>query len=234
MTIPVSDLDATLDVLEKQAPEADAAAVWPAASWEALCRAGVTGWCIPRDHGGGGLDTANLLDGYGRLAGACLTTCFILSQRDAACRRIVDSGNDALCRELLPPLARGERFATVGLSQLTTSRQHTRPALLARTQGDDFVLDGAMPWVTGAARADHFITGAVLDDGRQILAALPRDLPGVVVGPSLPLMALQGSQTAEVRCEQVRLERRWLLAGPAEVVMKSGRGGTGEIGRAHV
>src|SRR5439155_21781973 len=96
-----------------------------------------------------------LLGGYERLAGACLTTCFILSQRDAACRRIRDSGNAGLCRELLPGLARGERFATVGLSQLSTSRQHSKPAPAGRLDNDKIVLDGSMPWVTGAARADQ-------------------------------------------------------------------------------
>jgi alkylation response protein AidB-like acyl-CoA dehydrogenase len=126
-------------------------------------------------------------------------------------------------------LAAGKTFATVGLSQLTTSRQHVKPALTARQVGDDFVLDGFMPWVTGAPRADFFVTGAVLDDGRQILAVLPRNLPGVTVGAPLELMALQGSLTAEVRCDNVHLERRWLLAGPVEKVMAGARGGAGGL-----
>src|SRR5438046_2666390 len=83
----------------------------------------------------------------------------------------------------------------------TTSRQHVKPALVAKGSGDSFILDGVMPWVTGAPEADHFITGAVLEDGRQVLAVLPSELPGVSVGPPLELMALQGSLTAEVRCE---------------------------------
>src|SRR5207247_7757931 len=90
---------------------------------------------IPREYGGDGWTGSRLLEGYEQLAGACLTSCFILSQRDGACRRIRDSGNAPLCQELLPPLARGERFATVGLSHLTTSRQHVQPALTAKIQG---------------------------------------------------------------------------------------------------
>jgi len=176
-----------------------------------------------------GWEGGQLFDGYEQLAEACLTSCFILSQRDAAVRRLRDSANRELARELLPALAGGETFATVGLSQLTTSRQHVKPALVAREVAGDFILDGFMPWVTGATRADFFVTGAVLDDGRQILAVLPRDRPGVTVGPPAELMALQGSMTAEVRCENVLLERRWLLAGPVEKVMAGGRGGTGGL-----
>jgi alkylation response protein AidB-like acyl-CoA dehydrogenase len=229
MSEPPRLSDEVLQALAAHANAADAEPVWPAASWELLCAAGVAGWCIPTAYGGQGLEGTALLAGYERLAGACLTTCFILSQRDAACRRIRDHGNDTLRRELLRPLACGGRFATVGLSHLTTSRQHVQPALTARTTDTGFVLDGFMPWVTGAEHADHLITGAVVEDGRQILAVLPRDLKGVRVGPPLPLMALTGSLTAEVHCEGVALERRWLLAGPADRVLSAGRGGAGGL-----
>jgi len=194
-------------------------------SWDLVRKAGALRWCIPREYGGDGWTGSRLLEGYEQLAGACLTSCFILSQRDGACRRIRDSGNAPLCQELLPPLAKGERFATVGLSHLTTSRQHVQPALTAKIQDNTFILNGAMPWVTGAAQANHFVTGAVCGDGRQVLLVLPRDTKGVQVGSPLELMALAGSITAEVHCENVQVDRRWLLAGPTERVMAKGKAG---------
>ncbi len=212
------------DILAARAAEADARLAWPAASWSALAATGGLGWCVPRAFGGEGLSGPDLLERYERLAGACLTTCFLLSQRDAACRRLAAADNEKAQEALLPALARGERFATVGLSQLTTSRQHTRPALVARTDGDRLVFDGVMPWVTGAERADHFVTGAVLDDGRQVLAVVPRETNGVTVGPSLELAALRGSLTAEVRCDGAAVGREGLLAGPAEKAV-TGSGG---------
>jgi butyryl-CoA dehydrogenase len=218
-----------LDELAALAGQADADPVWPEPSWDVLRRSGALGWVIPPEYRGTGLAPLELLAGYRALAGACLTTCFILSQRDAACRRLRDSGNEALRRELLPPLARGERFATVGLSQLTTSRQHTRPSLTARETPAGLRLDGTVPWVTGAGRAEHVLIGAVLEDGRQVLAVLPADRPGVSLSPPLDLMALGGSITAEVRLDGVELERGWLLAGPAERVLQAGRGGTGGL-----
>ncbi|HEY7158291.1 MAG TPA: acyl-CoA dehydrogenase family protein [Gemmataceae bacterium] len=217
-------LDESLTVLETHAGAADAEPVWPAASWDALRRSGALGWLIPREYGGTGLAPLELLEGYQRLAGACLTTCFLLSQRDSACRRLRDSGNETLCRRLLPALATGERFATVGLAQLTTSRQHVRPVLTAQLDGDGVRLNGVMPWVTGAPHADYFITGVVLEDGRQMLLVVPRETPGLSVGRPMDLMALQGSLTAEVRCDDVRLDRPWILSGPAEQVIPPGRG----------
>ena len=113
--------DEVLQALAERADAADRLPDWPWESWELLGRAGVLGWSVATEYGGRELDGATALHGYERLAGACLTTAFILSQREAAVRRIRDSGRDDLCRELLRPLACGGRFATVGLSQLTTS-----------------------------------------------------------------------------------------------------------------
>jgi butyryl-CoA dehydrogenase len=215
--------------LVAHADAADRDPAWPAASWGLISQAGVLEWAIPMAYGGRELDGPSLLHGYERLAAACLTTAFILSQRDAAVRRIRDSGRDDLCRELLRPLACGGHFATVGLSQLTTSRQHGGPALRVTATADGFRLDGSMPWVTGADHADHLITGAVLGDGKQVLLVLPADAPGMRFGPPMDLMALAGSRTAEVFCDGVAVDRRWLLAGPAERVMNTGRGGTGGL-----
>jgi butyryl-CoA dehydrogenase len=221
--------ESTIKTLSDFAEGADAETVFPDASWRALERAGVLAWSIPVDRGGEGRDAHEQLHGHETLAGACLTTAFLLSQREAAVRRLCDCANENLRRSLLPRLAEGETFATVGLSQLTTSRQHQSPALAARHIGADWIFSGAIPWVTGAERADHFLVGAVTEDSRQVLAILPRGLPGLTAGPPLDLMALRGSLTAEVRCDDVRIGEEWLLAGPAERVLTSGRGGTGGL-----
>src|SRR4051812_47597765 len=171
--------DDLLEGLMTRADAADRQPDWPAESWQALGQAGVLEWSVPTEYGGQALDCVRALHGYERLAGDCLTTAFILSQREAAVRRIRDSGRDDLCRELLRPLACGGRFATVGLSQLTTSGQHRAPMMQARETGTGYELNGSMPWVTGADQAHQLITGAVLEDGRQVLLVLPADTPGV-------------------------------------------------------
>jgi butyryl-CoA dehydrogenase len=221
--------DHFLKSLSDYADTADAELTWPNQSWQVLRQSGVLRWALPEYAGGEDRTPQQLLEGYGKLAGACLTTAFLLSQREAACRRLRDSENSDLRNELLPALARGEIFATVGLSQLTTSRQHTDPAMRAWWLGQQLVLTGFMPWVTGAAYSDYLITGAVLPDGKQILAAVPATTIGVEVDPHLDLMALRGSLTAEVRCREVLLEKKWILAGPADQVLAGKHGGTGGL-----
>ncbi len=216
--------------LQTLALQADAERIWPGESWQLVRTMGGLQWAIPKKYGGIQASPEELLNHYEQLASVCLTSCFILSQRDAACRRILASGNETLRQELLPTWATGKQFATVGLSQLTTSRQHGQPAFTAREEGDGFHLHGTIPWVTGAQQAQHIIVGATLEnETRQLLLVLPIDTPGVSVGEPLDLMALQGSMTAEVHCDHVHVPRQWLLAGPEEKVMSGSKGGAGGL-----
>jgi alkylation response protein AidB-like acyl-CoA dehydrogenase len=223
--------DDLLARLEPLAGPMDRSGAWPAESLELYRQAGVLEWVVPREYGGLDWEDVEVAAGYERLARACLATVFVLTQRNGACRRIAGSGADELKAELLPRLAAGELFATVGISHLTTSRQHlAQPAVEAAEKGDAFVLNGSVPWVTGADHADTIVTGATLADQRQVLVALPTALEGVEVGEPARMIALDESHTGPVHLRDVVLPERWLLAGPLRNVMQSGQGaGTGGL-----
>lgn len=217
--------------LAARADRLDAAGDWPRWQLDRCAAYGVHEWFLPVEQGGQGWTERDILVAYSRLAAACLTTSFILTQRAGACRRIAGSENGALAQRLLPDLIAGRSFATVGISHLTTSRRHlAKPAMSAVPDGDGFVIDGFSPWVTGARHAAHIVTGATLDDGRQILVALPTSLPGVTVPDPARLVGLSASHTGEVFCREVRVRGDLLLAGPIENVMTHGAGaGTGGL-----
>jgi alkylation response protein AidB-like acyl-CoA dehydrogenase len=212
-----------LAALAALADRADTDLAWPDASLRLARELGALRWSIPPDRGGEGLDRVAQLEGSEQLASACLTTAFILSQREAAVRWLVQA-SDLIRQRFLPPLARGKAFATVGLSQLTTSGQHRPPSLRVHASPIAYRLEGDVPWVTGADHADLIVTGGVLDDGRQVLLLLPRSLPGVSVEPPLALAALAGSRTARLRCDGVEVPGELLLAGPGERLVRSGGG----------
>lgn len=218
-------------LLAAEADALDASGAWPQAQLARCREQGVFEWFVPEEWGGQGWDEERLIRAFMRLGGACLATAFVLTQPQGASRRIAASENEALKNRLLPPLARGQTLATVGISQLTTSRRHlARPVLAARPTPGGFVLDGLIPWVTGGAHADYIVTGAVCEDDRQILAVLPTALPGVTALEPARLVGLSSTHTGEVRCEGVELGAEWLLAGPVENVLSQGKGaGTGGL-----
>jgi alkylation response protein AidB-like acyl-CoA dehydrogenase len=219
-----------LAALRDRAGRADAEDRWPAESLRLLDATDAWRWSIPPAFGGAEWSSPDLLAAYEDLSAACLTVAFILSQRDAALRRLVAFASPALKGELLPRLAAGEWFTTIGLSQLTTSRQHVRPPLLVTANpSGGFLLHGEIPWVTGADRASFIVIGAKDAENRQYLFALPTDRPGVTVEPPMDLMALAGSRTARLQLEQVTLDAKWRLVGPVAEIPGLGRGGTGGL-----
>ncbi len=221
------ELEELCTLLASAATELDQSGSWPSQQLNWLRQAGVFRWFLPQEFGGWGWSEEEILEGYLALSQSCLTTTFVLTQWHAACRRLLACDNDDLRHELLPRLASGEVLATVGISHLSTSRQHIgQPCLTARADHDGaFLLDGFSPWVTGGAWADMLVLGATLEDGRQILAAVPRQRGGVQARPGARLLALTASCTDQVLLANVPVDQHELLAGPVANVMQSGSGG---------
>jgi alkylation response protein AidB-like acyl-CoA dehydrogenase len=218
-------LDKLCEELAARTASLDGTDRWPAEQLELCGRFGVYRWFLPADCGGLNWSELDIVRGYLRLSRACLTTTFIITQRSGACRRIAESPHPPLKSRLMPGLASGATFATVGISQLTTSRRHLDlPALRAEKVSTGYVLDGFTPWVTGAAWADIVVLGAELGDHRQILVALPGGIDGVTIPEPARLIGLGASYTGEIRCQRVHVSHEWLLAGPEENVMKGAAG----------
>ena len=199
---------------------------WPGEQLAACARYGVYRWFLPEQWGGSAWSDADIVRGYLRLSAVCMTTTFIITQLTGACRRIAACDDGALKAQLLPDLAAGKSFATLGISHLTTSRRHlAQPVLRAAEVETGFVLDGFSPWVTGATHAQFVVIGATLDDRREVAIVLPTQLSGVLTPEPTPLIGFSASRTGPVQLDNVLVDRKWLLDGPVENVMSRGAGG---------
>lgn len=177
---------------------------WASGAMRTLAHADILARFVPADCEGTLADEATLVETLAATATACLTTALALSQWAAAVR-IIAAGPREARAALLPSLARGDSFTTVGISQLTTSRRHLgRPALSAVRDDAGWRLDGLCPWVTGADACDTIVTGAQTADGGQLFFVVSTRAAGVKIEPPLAMLALSGSRTAEVHLTGVR------------------------------
>jgi hypothetical protein len=134
------------------------------------------------------------------IASACMSTAFVLSQYRGAIERIAKWGqNSTLYNELYA----GKDYATLGISQLSTSLQHRPPSLTAEKVNKGWLLEGFSPWVTGAHHADFFILGAWEQETselgqitRKMLFFVHRSL--VTISETPTLTALTECDTAQV------------------------------------
>jgi alkylation response protein AidB-like acyl-CoA dehydrogenase len=224
--------DSVIRALAELDGPVDESGGWPEGLWQVLVNTGASRWTASAAQSPD-FDRAAILSRYGRVAEGSLTAAFILTQHDSAVRHLagaVGRGSET-ARNWLDAIVAGRAFTTVGISQLTTSRRHGQAAVTAReTGGNGLILDGIVPWVTAAPRADVFVTGGVLADGRQVLIALPADRPGVTVEAPFAIAALQASCTCEIRLKNVEVAGPEILAGPSENVLAApGSAGTGGL-----
>src|SRR5262245_4136844 len=121
----------SLKRLKFRAQSHDQTGDWPAEDLADLAAAGAMQWAVPREFGGTDLQPLLLHQEYEQIAAASLATALVLTQRDSAAQMIDGAESFGHRAELLTALAKNEAFATIGIAQLTTSRQGGRPSLVA-------------------------------------------------------------------------------------------------------
>ncbi len=207
--------------LQAMATDVDRVGAWSQAVIDALSEAGCWRWMIPTEFGGAGLEPVDLVVGYETVARGSMAASLIFTQHDAAADLIVRGDNAGLRERLCPKLAAGAYFLTVGISQLTTSRQGGEPAMKVDWDGMRARFDGDMPWSTAPAHCDAIVTGGVCADGQQLIACMPADSPGLTVAEPMALSGLQSTATTAVHCDGVEVGADWVIRGPVEKALGS-------------
>src|SRR5262245_22590991 len=91
-------------------------AIWPESLWDLLDREGAPRWTLPDHFGGESCPRPLLVQRYAQLAGGSLTAVFILSQHDAAVRRLLAALESRSAERWLSAIGRDRAVATVGIS----------------------------------------------------------------------------------------------------------------------
>ena len=86
-------------------------------------------------------------------------------QTDMATPALARFGSDALRREFLAPAISGEAVACVGVSEPGAGSDVAEIRTNARSDGDDYVIDGGKMWITNGAQADWMCLLANTGDG---------------------------------------------------------------------
>jgi alkylation response protein AidB-like acyl-CoA dehydrogenase len=181
------------DVLFPTANDIDALPVLPRERLDLMAERGWYGLSSPA----AGVDFPSSWPMVAALAGGCLTTTFVWMQHLGtvpACAY----GPEHL-HSWVEPLAAGEKRATVAFAGLLPE-----PPLRARQDGDEWVLDGVAPWVTGWDLADviHIASRTPDDDVVWLLADTAT--AGIRAEP-LRLLALNASATVSLHFEGARV-----------------------------
>ncbi len=167
-----------------------------------LAEAGLYGLYAPAELGGS-TDPAEQRQVAELLAGAAPDVWFLWFQHSPVVKMTTTTSNEALRERYLPRLAAGELMGGVSYSHL----RNDKPGIHAVREGEDYVLTGRQPWVTGWGVNDLIVVGAVVPDSDEIVFGLlpSGDGPGVASAGLLELAAMNGTVTHSVVYDAYRL-----------------------------
>jgi acyl-CoA dehydrogenase len=193
----------------------------PAHLRKAVKELGLYGFAIPEEHGGLGMsmyDESRLVMELGYTTPA-LRSLFGTNNGIAG-HTLIAGGSAEQQAEWLPKLARGEVVASFALTEAEAGSDPSSLATSARRDGDEWIINGAKRFITNAPSADVFMVYARTDPdaspARGISTFLvPRNSPGLTVGPKDHKMGQFGAWTADVYLDDVRVPHANLIGGDA-------------------
>jgi acyl-CoA dehydrogenase len=191
--------------LEAQVEEDDAI---PDAVVAEMRELGLFGLSIGEEHGGLGLsmtEEARVIIEMGKTSPAFRST--FGTNVGIGSQGIVMAGTDAQKAEWLPRIASGAVVTSFALTEPEAGSDSGAVRTRAVRDGDVYRLTGGKRYITNADKADLFTVMARTGEeagGRGVSAFLvPRDAPGLSVGPPEKKMGQKGAQVADVLFDDV-------------------------------
>jgi alkylation response protein AidB-like acyl-CoA dehydrogenase len=181
---------------------------------------GFLGLTVPPEYGGAGGDYWSTVVFAEELvrAGSGSLTMAVGVQTDMATPPILKFGTEEQKQAYLAPAVRGEKVASIGISEPDAGSDVRAIRTRARQDGSDWIIDGAKTYITNGVRAD-FVTMVVRTAdpepndpwGGISLFLVDTDLPGFEVASKLDKVGMRASDTALLHLDGVRVPAGALL-----------------------
>ncbi|HYU57731.1 MAG TPA: acyl-CoA dehydrogenase family protein [Actinomycetota bacterium] len=210
------DLQATVRKLaqERIAPRAreiDTTEEYPEDLFELFVETGLTGLCVPEEHGGSGAGILGLTVAIEEVAKYSNAAALMLLLTRLPTGPVMIAGSDDLNRRYVTPLATGDARAAFGLSEPQAGSDVMGMRTKAVPDGDDWLLTGTKCWMSGVRQADWYCvfakTGPADSRAHDSVTAfiVERAWPGVEVGRTDRKMGVKGVDTGELILDSVRV-----------------------------
>jgi alkylation response protein AidB-like acyl-CoA dehydrogenase len=222
----LADLQATVRKLaqERIAPRAreiDDTEAYPDDLFDLFVETGLTGLCVPEEHGGSGAGILGLTIAIEEVAKYSNAAALMLLLTRLPTGPVMIAGTPEQNERYVRPVAEGRARAAFGLSEPQAGSDVMGIRTRATASGSDWVLTGTKCWISGVRQADWYCvfakSGAADSRAHDSVSAfvVEREWPGVEVGRVDRKMGVKGVDTGELLLDGVRV--------PAENVI-------GEIG----
>lgn len=175
---------------------------------------GLLGIHKPEEYGGMGLDYSyNLVfaEEIGRAYGGSMPMA-IGVQTDMATPALAKFGSDELKKEFLAPAIAGEKVACIGVSEVGAGSDVAGLSTNAKSDGDDYIINGSKMWITNATQGDFICLLANTSEGpvhkNKSMIIVPMDSRGITVSEPIDKIGMRASDTGQIFFDDVRVPKR--------------------------
>ncbi|MEU7811688.1 acyl-CoA dehydrogenase family protein [Pseudonocardia sp. NPDC049154] len=195
----------------------------PAEIVEACKKMGLYGFTIPEEYGGLGLTASEEVQLVFELGWTTPALRSLFGTNNGIAGHVLlEGGTDEQKAEWLPKLASGEVTASFGLTEADAGSDPSSLTTTARRDGDGWVINGSKRYITNSPVADVIMvfarTNPDAPGNRGISTFLvPRETPGLSIGPKDHKMGQFGAWTADVYLDDVRVPASAVIGGEGGV-----------------
>ena len=197
--------------------EWEAAGQFPAHElFKKLGNLGLLGLKYPEEFGGAGLDFSYSMVmaealGQANCGGVPMA---IGVHTDMCTPALARFGSDELRREFLAPSIAGDMVGCLGVSEPGGGSDVAAAKTSARSEGDDYVINGTKMWITNGMQADWCCLLGNTSEGaphkNKSLIIVPMDAPGIT-RQKIHKIGMHSSDTAQLFFDNVRVPKRNLV-----------------------
>ena len=123
-------------------------------------------------------------------------------------------GSDALKKEFLAPAIAGDMVGCIGVSEVGGGSDVAALKTTAKSDGDDYVINGSKMWITNGMQADWCCLLANTSEGKvhenKSLIIVPMDAKGIE-RQKIDKLGMRSSDTAQLFFDNVRVPKRNLI-----------------------
>ncbi len=207
--------------IEPKASSIDEKAEFPFDTMKKLGEMGVLGMVAPKEYGGAGYDTVSYSIAVEEISRVCGSTGITVAAHNSlGVYPIFLFGNEEQKKKYIPPLARGEKLGSFGLTEAGAGSDAAGTKTTAVLDGDSYVVNGSKCFITNASVGETFVFTAMTDKTKGYKGVssfiLEKGMKGFSIGKKENKMGLRGSDTATLNFEDLRIPKENLLGKEGE------------------
>ena len=196
--------------------EWDEAQHFPVEVFKKMGELGLMGILVPEKYQGAGLTYFEYVTAIQEVARVCGSIGLSMAAHNSLCTgHIMAFGNEEQKEKYLPKLATGEWIGAWGLTEANTGSDALRMQVVAKQDGDHWIINGAKNWITHGISGDVAVvlarTGEMNDSHGITAFVVDRGTAGFKAGKKENKLGMRASETAEMIFEDCKIHKSQVL-----------------------